>query len=153
MIVLTTHFVCIFFYDIIRVFIIQFFKLYFIDYGITVVPVFPPIPPSTQHPPSLRQSPHRCSCPWVMHVSSLAAPFPVPYFAFPWLFCNCLLYLLIPSPVHLFSHIPLGGKKRKGCQGTRIKDSWTKPKEGRIEGGRGGAGESGGRKMGTTVLE
>ena len=28
------------------------------------------------------------------------------------------------------------GKKGNVCQGTCIKDPWTKPKEGRIEGGR-----------------
>ena len=28
------------------------------------------------------------------------------------------------------------GKTGKGCQETRIKDPWTKPKKGRIEGGR-----------------
>ena len=42
------------------------------------------------------------------------------------------------------------GKKRKDHQGTCIKDPWTKPKWGRIEGG---VEESGGRKMETTVLE
>ena len=31
-----------------------------------------------------------------------------------------------------------GGKKRKGHQGTCIKDPWTKPKGGTIEGGRWG---------------
>ena len=31
-----------------------------------------------------------------------------------------------------------GGKKGKDCQGTCIKDPWTKPKVGRIEGGRWG---------------
>ena len=31
-----------------------------------------------------------------------------------------------------------GGKKVKGCQGTCIKDPWTKPKGGRIKGGRRG---------------
>ena len=49
-----------------------------------------------------------------------------------------------------------GGNKGKGCQGTCIKDPWTKPKGGKIEGGRwgvGGARESGSRKMETTVLE
>ena len=48
------------------------------------------------------------------------------------------------------------GKKRKGRQGTCIKDIWTKPNAGRSEGrngGMGGAGESGGRKVETTVLE
>ena len=38
------------------------------------------------------------------------------------------------------------GKKGKGHQGTCIKDSWTKPKAGRMEGG---AGKSGGGKMET----
>ena len=60
-----------------------FCKLYFIDYAITVVPIFPlcPPPPSTSY--SLRQSPHHCSCPWVMHLSSLATPFAVLYFTSP----------------------------------------------------------------------
>ena len=42
-----------------------------------------------------------------------------------------------------------GEKTGKG-QGTCIKDTWTKPKRGRIEGGVWG---SGGRKVETTVLE
>ena len=36
-----------------------------------------------------------------------------------------------------------GGKKGKGCQGTWVKDPWTKPKGGRIEGGRCGWVEQG----------
>ena len=32
-----------------------------------------------------------------------------------------------------------GGKSRKGHQGTCIKDTWTKPKVGRIKGGRWGS--------------
>ena len=53
--------------------------------------IFLPYPclPSTPH--SLRQSPHHCSCPWVMHVSSLATPSTVLYFTSPWLFCNYLV--------------------------------------------------------------
>ena len=43
-----------------------------------------------------------------------------------------------------------GGQKGKGHQGTCIKDSWTKPKQGRIEGGTGTSGDG---KMETTVLE
>ena len=43
-------------------------------------------------------------------------------------------------------------KKGRGYQGTRIKDRWTKPKGGRIEGGDGLGGENG-RGMKTTVLE
>ena len=46
--------------------------------------------------------------------------------------------------------------KGKGRQGTCVKDPWTRPKAGRIEGGRWGWvgwGTSDGRKMETTVLE
>ena len=73
---------------------VLFFKLYFIDYAITVVPVFPPwpSPPITSH--CLRPFPHHCSCPWVMRISSSATPFPVLYFTCPWLFCNYLVVLL-----------------------------------------------------------
>ena len=48
-----------------------------------------------------------------------------------------------------------GRKKGKGHQGACIKDQWRKAKGGRIEGGRwgGGAGESDGGKMETTLLE
>ena len=35
-----------------------------------------------------------CSCPWVMWISSLAAPFPILYFTSPWLFCNYLFVFL-----------------------------------------------------------
>ena len=44
------------------------------------------------------------------------------------------------------------GEKGKGLSGTCIKDTWTKPKWGRIEGGD-GCGGSAGKKMETTVLE
>ena len=50
-----------------------------------------------------------------------------------------------------------GGKREKGCQGTCINDTCTKPKVGRIEGGRkvvrAGVGGSCDGKMETTVLE
>ena len=61
----------------------SFLKLYSIDYAITVVPVFPlcPCPLSTPH--SLRQSSHIRSCPWVVHISSLATAFPMLYFTSP----------------------------------------------------------------------
>ena len=72
--------------------------LYF-NNSITVVMIFPPCPLHPAAPQSLRQSPHHCSCPWVMCISSLDTPFPTPYFTFPWLFCN---YFLIPSPLHPF---------------------------------------------------
>ena len=66
---------------------------------------FPPFAPSTQYPHSLRQSPHYCSHPWVMRISSLATPFPILYFISPWLFCNYLFVFLNPltsSPIPLY---------------------------------------------------
>ena len=63
---------------------------------------FPHLPPSSQCPYSLRQSPHHCSCPWVTCVSSLASLFPILSFTSPWLFCNYLFVLLNPltsSPI------------------------------------------------------
>ena len=58
--------------------------IFFVD--TTDIPIYPPLPTSTQPSllPSLWPSPHHCPCPWVMHVSSLANPFtffhPVPLF-------------------------------------------------------------------------
>ena len=57
---------------------------------------FPHGPPPPSTPYSLRQSPHHCSCPWVMHISSLATPFPTLYFISPWLSCNYIFILLNP---------------------------------------------------------
>ena len=71
---------------------VYFLKLYFIDYAITVVPIFLPLPPSTLH--YLRQS--QFSRPWAIHVSSLAPPFPILSFTSPWLFCTYLFILLNP---------------------------------------------------------
>ena len=45
------------------------------------------------------------------------------------------------------------GEKGKGHQGTCIKNAWTKPEAGRIEGGRWGWGRVRGGEMETTVLE
>ena len=75
-------------------------KLYFIGYAIIVVLNFLPFPPSLSTPNSLRQSPQHCSCPWVMSISSLAAPPPILYFTSPRLF-----YDNSQSP-HLFTHSP-----------------------------------------------
>ena len=50
----------------------------------------------------------------------------------------------------------MGEFRGKDCQGRCIKDTWTEPKVGMIEGGRRrwvGRGGSGGGKMETTVLE
>ena len=86
----------------------DFFKLHFIDYAITVDLTFPPLPLSTQHPHSLRQSPHHCSRPLVRCISSSATAFPILYFTSPRLFCHYLFVLLLPltsSPV--LSYTPL----------------------------------------------
>ena len=80
----------------------SFIKLYFIDYAIKLVLILPLCPPPLGIPYSLRSSPHHCSCPWVMHISSLVSPFPILHFTSPWLFCNYLFVLLNPftsSPI------------------------------------------------------
>ena len=74
-------------------------------YAITVVLIFPPLPPSTQHPHFLRQYLYHCSCPWVMCKSSLATPFPILFFTSQWLFCNYYLYFLILT-LHPWPYIP-----------------------------------------------
>ena len=86
-----------------------FLKLYFIDYAITVVLIFPPRLPSTPHHPLPQVIPPPFSCPWVMCVSSLAPLFPTLYFTSPWLFCNYLFVLLNPFTSHPFSrsHPPI----------------------------------------------
>ena len=89
------------------IFILLIFKLYFIDYAITVVLIFTSLLPSTQHPPLPQQSPHYCSCPWVMCMCSLATPFPMRYFTSPWLFCNYLSVLLNPLTSSPFHHTAL----------------------------------------------
>ena len=75
----------------------MFFKVYFIDYAITVVPIFPPFPPLPSTAlPSSSTYPY-CSCPWVMHVSSLASPFSILFLTPPCLFCTYQLCFLNPA--------------------------------------------------------
>ena len=72
-----------------------FFKIYFIDYAITVVPFFPPLysPLPCTSPPSF---PHLTSCPWVIHISSLASPFPI---LFNYFFLSITKLWLTPTDV------------------------------------------------------
>ena len=73
-------------------------------YGCPDFSQFVPFHPA---PHSLWQSPHHCSCPPVLRVSSSATPFPIRYFTPPQLFCNYLFVLLNPltsSPI--FPHTP-----------------------------------------------
>ena len=73
---------------------------YFLNYILLIILLqlshFFPLSPSTQHPQSLWQSPHHCSCPWVKCISSLATSFPILYFTSPWLFCNYFTASPIP---------------------------------------------------------
>ena len=84
---------------------IQLFKNYILLIMLLHLSQFLPLcapPPSIPH--SLRQSPHHCSCPWVMCISSLATAFPLLYFTSPWLFCTYLFVFLNPlttSPIPL----------------------------------------------------
>ena len=83
---------------------------------------FPPLPLSTQNPHSLSHSPHHCSCPWVIHLSSLATPpFPILYFTSSWLFCNFLFVLINPLTLSLIPSHPLPSGNRQNP--LRIHDS------------------------------
>ena len=77
------------------------FLIYFIDYTITVAPIFSLCPPPSSTIHSLWKCP-LSSCPWVMHISSLASPFPIlfltsPYFV-PTNYASYSLYLFPNSP-------------------------------------------------------
>ena len=61
------------------------------------IPIFSPLVPSTHYHPSLQKSP-LSSCPWVVHVSSWASPFPILFLTSPCLFCIYQLCFLIPEP-------------------------------------------------------
>ena len=95
----TQNFICL------NVIISILFKIYFIDYAITFVLVFYPCFPLPSTPIPSSNAP-RSSCPWVVHVSSLASPFPVLFLTSPCLFCTYQLYSLIPLFFPLFSPFP-----------------------------------------------
>ena len=64
----------------------------------------PNFSPSARYPSSLWQSPHPLSsCPWVVHVNSLASPFFVLFLTSLCLFCTYQLCFLFPVPFPLFS--------------------------------------------------
>ena len=72
-----------------------FFKIYFVDQAITVVPFFSPFYFLTPFLPSF---PYLSSCPWVIHISSLASPFPILFLTSPCLFSTYHLCFLFPIP-------------------------------------------------------
>ena len=82
------------------------FKIYFIDYAIIVVP-FPPLVSLCHAHPLPPTFPPFSSCPWVIHVSSLASTFPILFLISPCLFSTYHLCLLsVPFPPISPSHSP-----------------------------------------------
>ena len=83
------------------------FKLYFIDYAIIVVshfsPFYSPLPCTSLPSPF----PHLSSCTWVIHMSSLASPFPMLFLTSPCLFYAYHLCFLFPVLFPPFSPLPL----------------------------------------------
>ena len=89
-------------------FLPYFFKIYFIHYAITVVPFFSSLYstlPCTPLPPTPLPS-HLSSCPWVIHISSLASPFPTLFLTSPCLFSTYHLCFLHPVPFPPFCPAP-----------------------------------------------
>ena len=87
-----------------------FFKIYFIDYAITVVPFFSLFysslfcaPPLTSISPHLLVHVHGL----VVHISSLASPFPTLFLPSPCLFSTYHSCFLFPVPFPSFSPLPL----------------------------------------------
>ena len=85
-------------------FILFYFLNIFIDYAITVVP-FILLHPAHSLPPAF---PPFSSCPWVIHINSLASTFPVLFLTSPCLFSTYhLCYLFsVPFPPLFPSHSP-----------------------------------------------
>ena len=65
---------------------------------------FAPLCPVTSFPPAILPL---SSCPWVVHINSLASPFPILFLTSPCLFCTYHLCFLIPAPFPPFSPFPL----------------------------------------------
>ena len=85
----------------------EFFKKYILLIMLLqLFQFFPFIPfcPTHPLPPTF---PHLSSCPWVVHISSLASPFPILFLTFPCLFCTYYLCYLFSVPFSPFSSLPL----------------------------------------------
>ena len=73
------------------------FLIHFIDYAITVVPFppFTPLHPTHPLPPIFL---HYSSCPWVIHINSLASTFPTLFLPSPCVFSTYHLCYLFSVP-------------------------------------------------------
>ena len=83
-------------------------KIYFIDYVLQLSHFFLPVillRPVPHLPPVF---PHLSSCQWVVHISTLASPFPILFLSFPRLFCTYHLCFLFPVPFSPSSPHPPG---------------------------------------------
>ena len=81
------------------------FLICFIDYAITVVPIFPLCPPPPS-PPIPSSNHPLCSCPWAVHISYLASSFPTLLLTSPCLFCTYQFVLLNPCTFSPMSSSP-----------------------------------------------
>ena len=70
------------------------FLIYFIDYAITIVPFSPLYSPPHCTPPSTCIPPPLSSCPWVIHISSLASTFPILTFSLSIFYLPFMLLIL-----------------------------------------------------------
>ena len=87
----------------------SFLKVYFIDNVIKVVLTCPPCLPLPSASHSLRQSPHHCSRPWVVHRSSLDSPFPTALYTPTGSSVTAYLFLISsPLPPFCPSHLTAG---------------------------------------------
>ena len=68
---------------------------------------FLPLIPLHPAHPLHQHSPPLSSCPWVVHISSLASPFPILFLTSPCLFCTYHLCFLFPVPFLPFSPLLL----------------------------------------------
>ena len=75
--------------------------IYYIDYAIRLVSIFPHLLPCTQHPPLPQAIPTQLFMYIGMCINSLGTPFPVLYLTSPWLLCSYLFILnpLTSSPI------------------------------------------------------
>ena len=80
------------------------FKVYFIDYVITVFPIFPFCPSSacTPNPPAFPPLVHVHG----LYICSLSSLFPIPFFTSPCLFYAYKLRFFFPLPFHPYSSPP-----------------------------------------------